>query len=197
MRKKILSLFLAAAMATTVLSGCSSGGASQSSASKAAASTTGATKITIWSPSDEPAIESWWKEKIQKFNDDNKGKIELSRQAIVRASTYAYEDKVNAAVTSNDLPDILYVDGPNVANYAASGITVPIDKYFNADDMKDFVDSVKVQGTYNNKLYALSATESSVALYYNKDMLAAAGITAPTNWRMHGHGLNIKMLPRS
>ena len=36
-----------------------------------------------------------------------------------------------------------------------------------------------MQGTYDGKLYALGATESSVALYYNQDMTDAAGITMP------------------
>jgi len=175
MKRKIVSFFLVAAMATTVvLSGCSSG-------SKASTGTTGKgpVKITIWSPTDEPAIEKWWKDKLKEFNNENKGKIEVSREAIARNSTYAYEDKVNAAVTSGNLPDILYVDGPNISNYAATNIIVPIDKYFSSTDLLDFVNSIKVQGTYNGKLYALGATESSVALYYNKDMLDAAGIKAP------------------
>ena len=97
----------------------------------------------------------------------------------MRADSYAYEDKINAAVTSNDLPDILFVDGPNISNYAADGIIVPIDAHFTEEDLSDFVESIKVQGTYDGKLYALGATESSVALYYNKDMTDAAGITMP------------------
>lgn len=138
-----------------------------------------AVEITIWSPTDEPAIEEWWVQKIDEFNASHEGEIVLKREAIVRADSYAYEDKVNAALTSNDLPDILYVDGPNIANYAANGVIVPIGEFFTEEDMADFVDSIKVQGTYDGELYALGATESSVALYYNKDMLDAAGITAP------------------
>lgn len=136
-------------------------------------------EITIWSPTDEPAIEEWWVQKIDEFNKAHEGEIVLSREAIVRADSYAYEDKVNAALTSNDLPDILYVDGPNIANYAANGVIVPIDEFFPEEELSDFVDSIKVQGTYEDELYALGATESSVALYYNKDMLDEAGITAP------------------
>lgn len=181
MMKKIVCGLLAAAMTTVAFSGCGLNTANGSSGSASAGTNAaGATKITIWSPTDEPPIESWWTAKIKEFNEQNKGKIELTRQAIVRSNSYAYEDKVNAAVTSGGLPDILYVDGPNVSNYAANGITVPLNKYFSADDLKDFVNAVKVEGTYNNKLYSLSATESSVALYYNKDMTDAAGIKVPT-----------------
>lgn len=178
MKKRTVSIMMAAAMLATTLSGC--GQKAATGAAESAKNADGAKLVTIWSPTDEPAIETWWTDKINAFNEQNKGKIEVKREAIVRADSYAYEDKVNAAVTSNDLPDILFVDGPNISNYAANGIIVPIDAYFTADDLSDFVDSIKVQGTYDGKLYALGATESSVALYYNKDMTDAAGIEVPT-----------------
>ena len=162
--KRLACMTLAAVLAACALSGC--GSSSKSGGGKTGSD--GAKLVTIWSPTDEPAIEEWWVEKINAFNEEHKGEIELKREAIVRADSYAYEDKINAAVTSNDLPDILFVDGPNISNYAADGIIVPIDAYFTEEDLSDFVESIKVQGTYDGKLYALGATESSVALYYNK-----------------------------
>lgn len=162
---------LAAVLALGTLTGCSKAAEGKTSS--------GAKLVTIWSPTDEPAIEEWWAQKIEEFNEAHKGEVEVKREAVVRADSYAYEDKINAAVTSNDLPDILYVDGPNISNYAADGILVPIDPYFTKEDLKDFVDSIKVQGTYDGTLYALGATESSVALFYNKDMTDAADISMP------------------
>ncbi|WP_333647414.1 extracellular solute-binding protein [Lacrimispora sp.] len=177
MRRRAISILLATAMAALAVTGC--GGSKTAGSSGGSTNADGAKVVTIWSPTDEPAIEEWWVEKINAFNEEHKGEIEVKREAIVRADSYAYEDKVNASITSNDLPDILYVDGPNISNYAANGIIVPIDEFFTEEDMKDFVESIKVQGTYDNQLYALGATESSVALYYNKDMTDAAGITMP------------------
>ena len=40
-------------------------------------------------------------------------------------------------------------------------------------------ESILEQGTYNDKLYALGVMESSVGLYYNKDILEEAGIEVP------------------
>ena len=39
-----------------------------------------------------------------------------------------YEDKVNAALNSGSLPDVLTLDGPNTAAYAHSKIIQPIDR---------------------------------------------------------------------
>lgn len=171
MRKRLIAALLAAAVASAALTGCGK--------AKERVNEDGESVITVWSPSDEPAIEEWWVEKMEEFNQAHEGEIELRREAIVRADSYAYEDKVNAAITSNDLPDILYVDGPNVSIYAANEVTLPLDDFFSGEEWSDFFDSSKQQNTYGGKIYAVGATESSVALYYNKDMLDAAGISVP------------------
>ena len=129
------------------------------------------TNITIWSPTDRESIEAWWKEKISEWNEEHP-----EIEAIDRSDSYAYDNKIATAVTSNDLPDIFYVDGPQVSYYAANGITVPLDDYFTDEDKADFVKSSMTQNTYDGKLYAVGATESSVAFYYNKDYLKECGV---------------------
>ena len=78
------------------------------------------TNITIWSPTDRESIEAWWKERISEWNEEHP-EIQVSREAIDRSDSYAYDNKIATAVTSNDLPDIFYVDGPQVSYYAANG----------------------------------------------------------------------------
>lgn len=131
--------------------------------------------LTIWSPTDTEEIEAWWVEKLDEWNAEHP-EIQVSREAIDRSDSYAYDNKIATAVTSNDLPDIFYVDGPQVSYYAANGITVPLDDYFTDDDKSDFVNSAMTQNTYDGSLYAISATESSVAFYYNKDYLKDCGV---------------------
>jgi len=152
-------------------------GNSQAAESKSA---DGVTNVTIWSPTDTAAIEAWWVEKIDQWNKENPD-IQVKREAIDRADSYAYENKITTATTSGNLPDILYVDGPMVSYYAANGITVPLDSYFPADDLKDFMPSTVQADTYDGKLYAIAPTESSVALFYNKDYLDKAGIEYPSD----------------
>ena len=171
MRKRVVAVLLAAVMVSGAFTGCGK--------TKERVNEDGESVITVWSPSDEPAIEDWWVAKIEEFNQAHEGEIELRREAIVRADSYAYEDKVNAAITSNDLLDILYVDGPNVSIYAANEVTLPLDDFFSEEEWADFFDSSKRQNTYGENIYAVGATESSVALYYNKDLLSKAGIDVP------------------
>ncbi len=174
--KKVLNMLLVSAM-TMSLTACSGSGGSDSpaDASSDAASADGAVNITIWSPTDKEAVEAWWTEKLAEWNEAHP-EIQVSREAIDRSDSYAYENKITTAVTSGDLPDIFYVDGPTVSYYAANKIIVPMDDYFTQEDLSDFVDSTVAQCTYDGKLYAISATESSVALYYNKDYLTECGV---------------------
>lgn len=179
--KKVSSMLLVAAMALSLTACGGSGGGSTDEAnatgeaSNESASSDGAVNLTIWSPTDKEAVEAWWTEKLAQWNEEHP-EIQVSREAIDRSDSYAYENKITTAVTSNDLPDIFYVDGPTVSYYAANNIIVPISDYFSEEDLSDFVDSTVAQCTYNGELYAISSTESSVALYYNKNYLTDCGV---------------------
>lgn len=133
----------------------------------------GVIRLTIWQPTDKESVENWWVEKLDEWNSAHP-EIQVAREAIDRSDSYAYDNKIATAVTSRHLPDILFVDGPQVSYYAANNVTIPLDAYF--PDTSDFAGSTIAQCTYDGKLYAISATESSVAFYYNKDMLRECGV---------------------
>ncbi len=180
--KKLVSVSLATTMALSLAAcGGSSGGPAGGSSDQVSAgsaeggSAEGGSTLTIWQPTDKASIEAWWVEKLAEWNAEHP-ELQVKREAIDRSDSYAYENKVTTAVTSNDLPDILFVDGPTVSYYAANGIIVPITEYFSEEDMADFTPSTIAQGTYDGQLYAIGATESSVALYYNKDYLRECGV---------------------
>ena len=59
--------------------------------------------------------------------------------------------------------------------------------YFKEDELADFNPSIIQQGTYNDELYTLGAMDSSVGIFYNKDMFEKAGIepaTAEKPWTL-------------
>ncbi len=182
--KKLAAVVLTAATASSMLVGGSASVFASSSATEPAADLNqgdaSTAKIVIWSPTDEQGIENWWAEKITAWNQEHPD-LTIARQAIDRSDSYAYENKITTATTSNDLPDILFVDGPTVSYYAANGTIIPIDDVYTDEDKKDFMPSSIQQNTYDDHLYAIGPTESSVALYYNKDYLDKAGIEYPSD----------------
>lgn len=163
--------YVALAVATLALGACGKG--------NQAAKEGNAGDIKVWVQfSDETPEGKAWKEIVDGFNKENEGKYKAVTEFIPRSgSGGGYEDKVNAAVTTNTLPDVITLDGPNTAAYANSKVIAPLDEYLDDADMEDVLDSIKQQGTYDGKFYAFGYSESNVGVYYNKKMFAEAGIT--------------------
>ncbi|MCB2359963.1 ABC transporter substrate-binding protein [Clostridium estertheticum] len=174
--KKSIAILTLASILMFSLVGCGSKASTSTSTSK------GVVNLTMWVHETDSPEGKLYKKRVADFNEVNKGKISVKLTAIPRTGTASgYDDKVNAAVTTNSLPDVLTCDGPTVAAEAEAGILAPIDDYVKKSDLTDFNPDIIKQGTYNEKLYGLGAMDSSVVIYYNKDMFAAAGITAPTD----------------
>ena len=174
--KKSLSLATAAALCLTMLSGCGR----TVRPGDVDGYDEGEQYLSIWVHiiEDTPEGQAYLKS-VNSFNEHYNGTYFADVEFIPRNDNGGgYSDKVNASVLSGNLPDVLTVDGPNVAAYAANGIIQPLAEL--TDEEKGiYLESIIEQGTYDGKLYALGAMESSVGLYYNKEILREAGIDVP------------------
>ncbi|MBC5689913.1 sugar ABC transporter substrate-binding protein [Mediterraneibacter sp. NSJ-55] len=166
MKMRWISVLMVGCLTTMAVMGCG--------ASKENTKTGGEKTLTFWKASD--ATDDWYKQKIEEYNKENSGKYKVEMEIVASSGTFSYDDKVSAAVTSNSLPDIMMVDGPYVSTYAENGLIIPLDDYISQEDKEDLIPGSAQQNMYDGKLYAYSITESSVALYYNKDMMDAAGV---------------------
>lgn len=172
MRKGVI-LSMVATLSLGLLAGCSGGSSSKTSKEVASKD-----DVKVWVQfSDETAEGKAWEQVVQNFNKKYKGKYKVVTEYIPRSgSGGGYEDKVNAAITTNSLPDVITLDGPNTAAYAKSKVITPLDDYLKDNNMEDVLDSIKQQGTYDGKFYAFGYSESNVGIYYNKKMFKEAGI---------------------
>ena len=95
----------------------------------------------------------------------------------------SYNEKVGAAVSANQLPDILQLDAPFLSNYVWSGFLQPIDGLIDKSLLDDMTPSNISQGTYppDGKLYATALIDSTVVLYASKKQLEALNIRIPTS----------------
>jgi multiple sugar transport system substrate-binding protein len=165
------------------------------------AATTAATAAATTAPTSAgPAIElAFWhgqsttqeaalKKIVEEFNSSHPG--------IHVTETYqgTYTDlykKVTAAVAAGTPPDLAIGYQNDVANYVKSDAVVPLDALmadpqigFSADDLKDIYPSfIDHYSQFNNQVYSIAFMRSMEVMYYNNDLLKAAGITqAPTSW---------------
>jgi len=102
------------------------------------------------------------------------------RAEIVFFPDFQYTEKIAIAAAARDLPDVFDLDGPVVARLVDAGLLQPLDRWFTADQQADFLPSVLKQGRIGGRLFALGSFDSAMVLYYDRTMLARAGVTPPS-----------------
>ena len=122
--------------------------------------------------------------------------FESTHPNITVTATYqgTYSDlynKVTAAIAAGAPPDLTIAYQNDVSNYIKSDAVIPLDDLmsdpqigFTADDMKDiFPAFIDRYPQANNQVYSIAFMRSMEVMFYNSDILSAAGITdPPTSW---------------
>jgi multiple sugar transport system substrate-binding protein len=88
--------------------------------------------------------------------------------------------KVLQQSSSKTLPDVLMLDNPDLQQIAATGALAPLDEFGLSAD--GYAEGVVAASTYKDKLYGLQPITNTIALFYNKDILAKAGVRPPKTW---------------
>ena len=180
MKKKVISALMATVMAAGLLVGCG-GKDSNDASSETAKNADGSTELSIWVHDTDSPEGQLYKKLIDDFNKENEGKYHATLTQIARSGDAGgYDDKINAAISNGGLPDVFTIDGVRVGEFADAGAIVPIGEYYTEDDLADFNPSIIQQGTYKDELYTVGCFDSSVGIFYNKDMFEKAGITPAT-----------------
>src|ERR1700712_2922448 len=131
-----------------------------------------ATVLTVWYPYTDPNWEKVWK-----------GYEDSQQQTGIKAVFAANDTTANAkfftAVASGTPPDAVWVDGPQVAEWAARGVLEPLDDLIGAAGIKadDFWAPSWNQTVYNGKVWALTrSSDANFGFYWNKDVFKEVGL---------------------
>ena len=79
-------------------------------------------------------------------------------------------------------PDVLRSDVGWVAQLAQNGLIADLSDADAAKDTSDYLDGPLGSTRYNGKTYAVPQVTDTLALLYNKKLLAAAGVQPPATW---------------
>lgn len=148
----------------------------------------GKTKVTfrLW---DEQVAKAYEKS-FAEFEKTNKN-IDVSVELIPWAD---YWTRLPNDISSGDMADIFWTNTANFATYADNGNLVDIDAKLGSQKAQ-WKQSVVDIYTRNGKLWGVPQLWDSIALYYNKDLVAAAGIDPSTlKWSPAG-GASDTFLP--
>lgn len=91
-----------------------------------------------------------------------------------------YIAKVLQQASSKTMPDVLMLDNGDLAQIADSGALAPLGDFGVTTD--GYAPGVIDASSYDGELYGIQPVANTIALFYNKDLLDAAGVTPPTTW---------------
>lgn len=137
--------------------------------------TSSSEKIMIWTQASADHPEGkMFADRVKSYNEANPDKPQVEIQNITRAGAGSgYIDKLNAAITANDMPDIFTLDGPDIGAYVDAGLLGELDGYMSGGFKEGFTQSIIDQGTVDGKFYGMGYSDSGVAVMYNEDMINA------------------------
>ena len=187
--KKALGVLLAGLLAAGALAGCSSG-TSNSSAPESGSDSQGSSTAESQAPAEASEVDIWyyWEtEKHQETLDRVIGEYNDSQDAVSVSAKYIpfadFKKQLSIGASAAELPDLVIIDSPDHASYAAMGIFADIsDKVSDWDGIDQYYEGPLNSCKLDDKLYGLPFGSNCLALFYNEDMLADAGCEAPTTW---------------
>ena len=157
-----------------VAAACGAGGGAQtqqSTASKAEG------KIIIMSRADQ-SIHDLFKAQVAAFTAENpKIQVEIDHQ-----EQAVWLEKFKTAVASGVQLDSCFANDGNAVPFARDGLTDSIDEYLaRTKEFKaaDYVEGAWFAMTYKGKRYGVPWDSGAYALFYNMDLLDAAGVPYP------------------
>ena len=142
---------------------------------KSSKKASGPVTVKVWFHSGKGEEREVLNAHIKDFNSMQNGIIIEA----VQLPEGTYNEQVQAAAVSDELPDLLDFDGPNLYNYAWAGHLIPLDEFITDTLRNDFLPSILAQGEYNGKLYALGTFDSGLSIWANNSYLEKASVRIP------------------
>ncbi len=179
--KKWLVTSIVLVMTTALAAGCGGNNGSADketgNTSKAGSSTGKKTELTFWG--------DWGGEGQKQFETMvdafNKSQDKIHVKYVLQQDMIT---KFLTSATNGGTPDVLFWDRWRTSLYAPKNVLHPVDEYLTRDGISedDFYSESLRELSYDDKLYGLPLTVDARALFYNKKLLAEAGLQPPTTW---------------
>ena len=160
--------------AALVLSGCATGGTTtDSSDSGSSSGGTAADPVTI------RVVAAQYTDDMQGYYDDLVSRFEADNADInVEVEVVSWNDidqKLKTMVQTGDLPDIGNLN--YFSSFAADGLLYTADELVPADVLADMVPTFIENSKYEGTAFAVPDLASARLFFYNKDILAQAGVS--------------------
>ncbi|MGM9590066.1 MAG: ABC transporter substrate-binding protein [Faecousia sp.] len=182
--KKIIAMLLVLAMALGLVACGGSAAPAAPEAPKAdapaaeapAAPAEGKVEVKMIAAQYGNETAAWWADFVTKFNAAHED-INLVVDVVSWNDIYTV---VNTQIANGAAPDLLNIDG--FADYQADGLLLPAEEWVSEETYAKFFPSFLAESIVDDVVWAVPDLASARALYYNADILEAAGVEVPTTW---------------
>ncbi|MBF4588599.1 ABC transporter substrate-binding protein [Curtobacterium sp. VKM Ac-1395] len=174
-RRRALLGLAAAVSAVALLAGCSTSSSGSAGGSGEVAKDTKANlTYAVWDQNQVKAIKA----NIKGFNEkypDIKVNVDVTPYA-------SYFTKLQTQGSSNTLPDLFWMNGPNFQLYAGNGKLAPItdEVKSGAIDPKNYSSALNKLYTLDGKQYGVPKDFDTIGVWMNKSLFEQAGVPMPS-----------------
>jgi multiple sugar transport system substrate-binding protein len=168
-RRRTLALASAASIALFTLAACSSGSGGSGSSSSAPTTLTETDYYTGAPQTGQIAG-------VLNACGAQAG-VKIVREQVPRTQLVP---KLLQDAAARSLPDLVLVDNPDLQQLASTGGLDSLSA--NGLSTTGLYPSIVAAGSYQGQTYGIAPGVNDLALYYNKDLFAKAGLTPPTTW---------------
>lgn len=183
----VLGMTLAFSLAAT---GCSSGKTETKSAADASATKAATATSDAKAGQDKKKLKLWFyfegKDRFDKIKVLTDGFMKQNPNIEVEPVYVPFADfkkRLSIGLAASDLPDIVIIDNPDHAAYSKLGLFADItSKLTDWPDKDQYFEGPWKSATLDGKVYGVPLGSNDLALFYNTDMLAKAGVTPPQTW---------------
>ncbi|MGD0725870.1 MAG: ABC transporter substrate-binding protein [Spirochaetia bacterium] len=135
--------------------------------------------VTIWNYWETPKHQETLARVCEDFNS-SQDTVKVVTKYIPFAD---FKKQLSIGAAASELPDIVIIDNPDHASYSAMGIFADItDKLASWPDLKQYFEGPLNSCKLNGRLHGIPFGSNCLSLYYNEDMLKAAGVKPPKTW---------------
>jgi multiple sugar transport system substrate-binding protein len=169
--KKIISLLIGASIVLSMFSACSSKDTSAKPEEKGNVTLV----YGVWDKNQEPIM----RQLADKFQETHKNiKIDIQLTPYKQ-----YWTKLETEATGGNLPDVFWMNGPNIAKYAGGKMLLPITDNIKKDNLNlnEFPKALIDLYTVDGKQYGIPKDWDTTAIWYNKKIFDDAKVPYPTS----------------
>ncbi len=178
--KKYLAMILAVLMIAITSMGCGNSNPTTTEAEK-----TTKDEKTTEAPTEREIVNYWH------IHTGDEAAAEDKLIAAYNASQDKYEvvglsmndqQKLIVAMSGDEGPDVIFSSNSNLTTYYYNGLLYDLQEYFDRDnvDLAQWTDKALESCTFDGDLYAIPESGgSAIQMYYNIDLLKAAGYSEP------------------